>query len=328
MKIYFRLVFFLICVTLAAAFMFGCGGKTGGENGTEKPEDEKPEEIVTSILDDPDFSDGFLLKGMNSATDPGVAKVIDYGDPSNVPKWGMAQWWSKFNLKDGAETITEDDYVLEDVSKKVTLKRKKGALSLGLKGSEEFESFNGVPPATWPHLLIEQGFREELYLKDADRIDVTLDFTLTKSENLRGGNLGHHAQFAWFIYIVDTNPASEGFGNFLWFGLNIFDSTKAYAPASAQQDLAGGPGNFIYTLGAQTFMPDRVRVNRNNGFTVDILPHIDAAIKSAQQKGFMTGTSLKDCSVTGTNIGWEVFDRWDVGITLFDIGIDFIKYKG
>ena len=36
----------------------------------------------------------------------------------------------------------------------------------------------------------------------------------------------------------------------------------------------------------------------------------------------MTGTTVEDCSITGTNIGWEVFDRWDESITIFNMAID------
>ena len=69
-------------------------------------------------------------------------------------------------------------------------------------------------------------------------------------------------------------------------------------------------------------MEKRVKTNVNNRFSVDILPQIKIALETAQSKGFMTGTAVEDCSVTGTNIGWEVFDRWDESITIFNMAID------
>ncbi|MDR1094351.1 MAG: hypothetical protein LBL66_09420 [Clostridiales bacterium] len=319
-----RTVCFLIALFLMFALLACTDGVPPGELPGETTERVK---TVVGAIDDPKFENGFNLRGLNNATDAGVVKVVNFGDAGTIPQWNIAQWWSKHNLKDGAESVTESDYILSDASKTVTLKRKYGAISLGVRGSEEFASFNGVPPPAWPHLLIEQSLKDGMWLKDADEVAASLDFTLTKSENMRGGNLGFNAQFAWFIYVADQNPQSAGFGNFLWFGLNIYDSMKVYAPPVARQDTAGGPGNYIFSVGAESFLSARVRVGQNNRFSYDILPDIKAALAKARENGFMTGTDWRDCRLTGTNIGWEVFDRWDVDITLFSIGIDLIRYS-
>ena len=315
----------LICLILA----FGCsacGGNdsessssSGGGDSSSSTAPE-PEKEIVHCLTDFGFERGFNLRGLDSATDSGVVKTVKFTDEE--PVWNVAQWWSKHNLKDGEESITDTVYSLKDQSKKVEINRKYGSITLEINASEEFETFNPVAPAKWPHFLIEQ-LIAKIPLADAEKLEAKLDFTITKNEDKRGaGGYGFQSQFAWFIYIVDTNPKSEGFGNFLWFGLNIFDSTKVYAPASAQQDTAGGLGNFIYSLGANEFMEKRVKTNVNNRFSVDILPEIKTALETAQSKGFMTGTTVEDCSITGTNIGWEVFDRWDESITIFNMAID------
>jgi hypothetical protein len=48
---------------------------------------------------------------------------------------------------------------------------------------------------------------------------------------------------------------------------------------------------------------------------------VKESLKVAQERGFMIGTTWEDCSVVGTNIGYENFDRWDLAITINDIGI-------
>ena len=311
--------FLTILLAVTVIFAVACGEPADDSGSSVDSGGEKPEAEKVSLLKDDNFSKGFNLHGLNSATDNGIVKTIDYGTGSS-PEWDMAQWWSKFNLKDGTETITDTSYSLKDESKTVEVNRKYGSITLGVDGSKEFDSYNAVSPSKWPHLLIEQSI-SNVPLKDAEKLEVSLDFTLTKNDDKRNG-AGCQAQFAWFIYVKDTNPESDGYGNFLWFGLNIFDSTKLYAPKSAKQDTAGGPGNFIYSLGASDFMTERVKVNTNNKFTVDILPHIENGLKTAQAEGFMTGTSVSDCSIGGMNIGWEVFDRWDESITIFDISIE------
>ena len=317
----------LICLVLVC-FCFAC--KAGDSSSVTSPDgstgdsssgsDGTTDEIIVNCLIDADFELGFNLRGLDSVTDSGVVKSVKFTDEE--PVWTVAQWWSGHNLKDGEEVLSDTDYSLKNAAKSVEIKRKNHSVTLGINGSEEFDTFNAVSPSKWPHLLLEQKIAD-VPLADALKLEVKLDFTLTKNEDKRDADgKGFQSQFAWYIYIVDKNPESEGFGNFLWFGLNIFDSTKTYAPATAQQDTAGGLGNFIYTLGAKDFMEKRVKTNVNNGFSFDILPSVKSALEIAQSKGFMAGTTVEDCAVTGTNIGWEVFDRWDESIIIFDIAID------
>lgn len=318
-KIWKRL--FICALAFVLTFpVVGCGEQ--GEQSSQQQEEKKQ---TVSLLTDKSFEKGFNLLGLDSVTDAGIAKTIDYGTQS-TPVWNMGQWWSKYNLKDGEEKITQDAYSLKDTSKTIEVNRKYGSLTLGLDGSKEFDSYNTVAPSKWPHLLIEQAI-PSTSINEATKLEASLDFTLTVNEDKRDSNgLGFQAQFAWYIYIMDTNPESSGYGNFLWFGLNIFDSTKVYAAKSMQQDMAGGPGNYIYALGAADYMTERVKTNKNIRFTVDILPHIKSALEKAQSEGFMQGTTLADVSVTGMNIGWEIFDRWDESVTIFDM--DIVKEIG
>ena len=301
----------------------GAGDNTTGGNVSTS------EYIKHKLLTDTKFKKGLTLKGLNSATDNKVIKTINYGDSSvRNPKWNVAQWWSKHNLANGVETITDDYYSLVDKSKTLAIDRTTGAITLGVKGSEEFATYNTTEPTEWPHLLIEQNITGEYWLKNADKMEAVLDFTVTQSENKRGGTAGFHAQFAWFIYVKDMNPDSPGFGNFLWFGLNIFNSTQIYTTLYQKQDTAGGLGDFIYSLGSAQIHPgSRVKVGERKQITVDLEEHIRNALASAQANGFMIGTTFDDCQIIGNNIGWEVFDRYDVSITLHDIGINFYNKK-
>ena len=136
---------------------------------------------------------------------------------------------------------------------------------------------------------------EEFWIKDAESIRAKLTFTMDKSVDMRNsGGKGYHAQFAWFIYIADRNPQSAGYGNFLWFGLNIFSSTQDFAGDYAAQDTAGGPGNFIYSLGAKKCVdPDnKIIVGQKVVMDCDIIPHLEDALDTAHTRGFMTGSCI------------------------------------
>lgn len=314
-KIWKRL--FVCALAFVLAFpVVGCGDS--GEQSSQKQEEEKKQTV--SLLTDKNFENGFSVHGLDSVTDSGIVKTIDYGTGS-TPNWGMAQWWSKYNLKDGEENITQDAYSLKDGSKTIEVNRKHGSLTLGIDGSKEFDSYNAVAPSRWPHLLIEQSV-PSTFLSDAAKLEASLDFTLTVNEDKRESNgLGFQAQFAWFIYIVDKNPESPGYGNFLWFGLSIFMPPNEVATSYSSQDTAGGLGNYIYSLSADTFMNEMPAAGKTTEISFDIMPYVSEALAAAQEKGFMPGTTLADVAVTGTNIGWEVFDRWNVSITLNEIGL-------
>ncbi|MFR6055749.1 MAG: hypothetical protein ACLUHK_04010 [Eubacteriales bacterium] len=316
----------LLCLLFAFTFaLFGCaekGGEQGGPAGGGEEEGELPEEdLGVNVIADGTFKDGFNLLGTNSATDgTTVFKKIKYGSSLGSPKWKLCQWGTKYNLKDGDEKTLADRYTLSDRSKTLSVDMETFGVTLAVNAAEEYDSFNTSAPSVWPHFLVEQNFSQPVSVADAKSLTAKLDFKVDKSEDKRGGE-GLHAQFAWFIYIVDQNPESEGYGNFLWFGLNIFAPPNEVAGGYSSQDTAGGLGNYIYSLSADTFMEEMPAAGKETHVSFDFLPYIESGLAAAKEKGFMPGTDLEDCYITGTNIGWEVFDRWDVSITIEEIGI-------
>jgi len=323
MKMRFLALFTAILLTMA-----GCDGGDAGETappvtgtGAEVQTDNTEENLGMNVLKDADFANGFMLRGMDSAVDGStVYKTIRLG--SEPPAWGIAQWWSAYNLKDGEETSTDTLYRLADGHKSVTLDRTTGAVTLALDSSHDFAESSAKAPAKWPHLLLEQSIdSKNTALKGAESVTAKLDFTIDRCEDLRTARRGLHSQFAWFIYIVDVNPDSPGKGNFLWFGLNLFCPPNAETNPYSSQDTAGGPGNFIYSLASRDIFAGTAEAGSTIRFELDILPHVKEALEVAQSRGFMIGTTWEDCAITGTNIGWEIFDRWDVAITINDIGI-------
>ena len=302
-----------LLLSFSTAALSACEGGGGSSSGEQ---DENL--IVTELLSDGGYKKGFYLRGVDPVSDSQPIKTVKFGEEDVV--WGIDQWWSKYNLKNGSESLTETKYSLSDSSRTVEIDRENGVITLALNGAEEFDSANSEAPVKWPHLLLEQAIPDS-FISDAEKIEAKLNFTIVKSDDYRGGS-GLQAQFAWFIYLMNRNTESSGFGEFTYFGLNLFDSTKLYAPASYRQDTATGAGSFIYALGADEFMQKRVKVGTNCGFTFDILPEVKKCLTLAQSKGFMLNTKFEDLAITGMNIGWEIFDRWDESVAIFDISIE------
>lgn len=276
-----------------------------------------------NILQDDHFQDGFLLRRRERDSDGKCTDtIIQLSDTE--PKWIIAQWWSLYDLTEGKRDCTTEHFILEDPHKSVTVDYSTGSISLALDASHDFPGSSTTPPQKWPHLLLEQSIPADVcHIKGAQTINASLDFSIDRAKDLRTAD-GLHSQFAWFLYIKDTNPHSKGFGNFLWFGLNLFCPPNKVTSSYSAQDTAGGPGNYIYSISSSDIYSQNPNVGGRICFTLDILPHIRRALQTAHEHDFMIGTNPEDCSIIGTNIGWEVFDRWDVCITLHKISIDRI----
>ncbi len=293
--------------------------ETVNETETETETDIE-DRLGTNILQDSDFENGFCILGMDSLIDgTTVYKTVQFGE--NTPVWRVGQWWSAYNIKDGVESNTEGAYSLADPHKSLTLDKTTHALTLALDASRDIAQSSTTPPAKWPHFLLEQSIDQGVCpLKGAESVTAKLAFTVHECEDLRNAD-GLHGQFSWFIYIVDTNPASEGYRNFLWFGINLYCPPNQHSFSYSSQDMANGPGNFIYSLSSQSVFRRPVQVGIQKSFELDILPIVEEALTVAQSRGFMVGTTVDDCSITGMNLGWEMFDRWNVRVSIDDIGI-------
>lgn len=330
----------LLAVVLCLSLMFACADsrddsspadepgssvtdgntKPGGQNG----ETEKDDRI--SVLADPKFSQGFYIRGTDSAVDGNGAKAtVKLGDGDIV--WNVGQWYSRYDLSESQPVVTAGRVSVSDTSKKVTLNRHTGEITLELAASEEYDTA-ASSRAKWAHLLVEQEFTEfsSRTLDTLSKVEVALDFRVTaiKSEKETAPtSKAMPAQFLQFFYVVNRNLSSAGYGDFMWFGLGYLDTREECKELSYLQDFAGGTaGNFIYSLGAkETLGEGAFEFGKEYKVNIDILPYISAALKKAKECGFMTNTKLSDCVLTGMNLGWEVVGIWDVSSSIKNLSV-------
>ncbi|MGL6195330.1 MAG: hypothetical protein ACRC2T_10970 [Thermoguttaceae bacterium] len=279
----------------------------------EKNTAEKKAKLV-QVLDDPKFSKGFVISGPEHSS----PKKIETFDQKNVkPAWGMPRWNSRGNFD--SREITDSLVKLSDPYGSVTLERESGAIELVVNASKEYDKPRTSGAVPWTHLLLEQSpFSNPIILKDIKRVWAVLDFELTKFiEYGKNDPTWHAAQFSWFIYLINGNKESKGFGDFLWFGLSFFDNRYDFVPLYANQDFAMPDGKFIYTLSSKSYLDEKVTVGKRFYVKYDILPHIEEGMKTAQERGFLTHSSFRDMSLNGMNIGWEVPGTFDVGVKIY-----------
>jgi hypothetical protein len=279
---------------------------------------EKSREVLADVK----FTQGFVLTG---TTHDAPLRVETFGQKDVTPAWRMPQWNSK-GLLDRVQ-VSDERVVMTDDYKSVTLDRKSGAINLTVHTSKEYPTPRTSPSQPWVHLLLEQSpFQEPIKVADAAAIWVEIEFELT--ENTAHGPQDpdlHAAQLSWFLYLKNTNRQSNGFRDFLWFGVSMFDSRHDFVPDYAAQDFAMPNGSFIFTLGSKRYFDKPVEIGKRQTIRHNILDGIREAVETAHQRGFITNTTIDDVVLDGTNIGWEVPGTFDVGVTLHKFSVTVVE---
>jgi len=237
----------------------------------------------------------------------------------------MPQWNSK-GLLDRVQ-VDDDTVKLTDDYKSVTLHRKTGAINLTVDTLKEYETPRTSPSQPWVHLLLEQSpFQKPIKISESAAIWVEVEFELTENKAHGPQDPGlHAAQLSWFLYLKNTNPESKGLGDFVWFGISLFDSRHDFVPDYAMQDFAMPNGSFIRSLGTKRFFDTPVKIGERRTIRYNILDEIQKAIEIANEKGFLTHTTLDDVVLDGTNIGWEIPGTYTVGVTLYKLSVVVIE---
>ncbi len=290
------------------------------------------------LLRDNHFKSGFFLQGPDAVKDQRkVFSYLNYGNKAikvNDTLWIMSQWWTPFNFKDAAFKEVEDNvFEYSNESRKCVINTNDGALRMILSSHEEYlKRFNGGrndPSTTWSHFLIEQDFIESCKVKDLAALYMKLHFTLNEVRNYDGKDFDpnkHTAQFMWYITIRegDGNKKENGGGNFIWFGLPIYDYRYPFIRKHIQYDgdFAGSTKALIYNLDNRNYIEDKpLLFGKEYVINYDALPDILRAVRYAMKKKIFKST--KNLVINYMNIGWELPGSFDV-----DNEISNLQIKG
>lgn len=312
--------FFMLCLTLSSIL------------GTNILSYEKK-----TLLNDPDFSDGFVVLKQTASGNAGVpAGEFTYKGAEGSPSWMIAQWNSGPCLWENA--VESDEFTVTDgMTKWVTYNPEEKSVSLRLNGAEIYK---GEPAgdSAWPHLLLEQSpindyfaLSEEekaFYNLHDNRIVLDLDIRITdykKSTNPEGINA---TQFLAYFYLKDTDGH-----NFIWFGVNLFDD-RGLCDTYWAKDTVGG--NMIYSVSTKDTYTCSSRALLKNGEPVvsedwtsirlDLTPFLEDCIKRANDDNiFGEKVSLSDFYIGGTNIGFETHGNSDCTVEIKNFNLTSYK---
>jgi len=312
------------------------GGSTA-DGQTFCDELDDPNELIA----DRRFRRGFIPLDQDTHAPSGVMPT---GFCQESPIWDIAQWDSLGDLSQSTrETLP---------SGSVRWSNQYGSVTVGLLDNLDetdisfavwaYQEYGGqyhtpTPDRVWVHLLAEQrisppGVQRQGCppLSALASLHFSMYAQLLKDEPHHQSGYDpnkHAAQFLLYFTVQNLNPNSNGFPDYLWFGITPYDDRYDIVPPYIQGDLSGamGTGKLIYNLGGEPFItvgltpqgPEQL-------FAKDILPDIRQALLEAWSRGYLPDSKvLSDYRIGGMNIGWEVPGLNDVEMRVRDLSLRY-----
>ncbi len=330
-------LFSIILSLVIALSLIGC---TSGEGGTSQSEEKESQSVIdesipdgvveTQIIADRYFSHGFTVSSQTDGIATPIGQVKFNEEDKVSPQWKLAQWYcgyyhrddvelyDTYNILNGKHVVNGTKHIFTDTSKKFSIDTETGAISMRLLGTKEYVS-NRQSGQPWPHILLEYQMVKTPRLKDLKSVRFEMDFELTRfssgytSDSQINKDL-HTAQFVFYCTLVNNNSRSKDYGQYIWFGLNLFDARYEIIPAYASQDSGKevNTGAFIYQPISSSYCKTPTRVGETQSIDYNILPRMRDAFRAAQEARFLTNTKWEDLVLNSGNFGFEVTGTYDI----------------
>lgn len=287
----------------------------------------------TEVLGDPEFTRGFVLSATNTNVSPRWGAAM-FSGTSAAPVWRIAQWGTRFDLQTAETERTAHGLRRENEGKRVALHETDAGRSVefAIYAGNEYAGRLRKQGEDWPHLLLSQDIATHPKLNDMKNFTVTFDIKIHKPLKKYDGEFDprlHTAQYVMFFTLQDRNKKSPGYGDYLWFGIPIYDARYEFPKEYKAVDSgkADATQKFIYVVSGTDFWDRRVDDGEWRRFEHDVIPHMRKAVREAQSKGYLKNTSPGDIALGSMNTGWEVTGNYDVSSEFrnFSARADFIK---
>jgi hypothetical protein len=269
------------------------------------------------LLNDPQFRRGLTVLAAS------VGKRVPVGEikPNNAiftPAWTAAQWYSHSNLAEAKREVLPDGSCRYfDGAKSVTFGAAGSAesdLILSLDARPEYGDHAPGIGQAWPHLLVEQDLTHHPKLSTLQNVPFHIEYHLLNSEefHLPGWDAHRHtAQFLLYITIQNGSRTSPGYGDYLWFGVPMYDARTPLPQRHAAPDkgsaLKLGTGKFIFVPSGDVYSTKPAKNHEWITIDRDLLPLMREAMDTAWKAGYLSAShSFEDYQLSGINFGWEV----------------------
>jgi len=284
---------------------------------------EAPGTEAVQLLRDPSFSHGF------SIYDPAPGKQVVVGelqraDDREQPAWGLAQWHSRRTIAGvNPVSLASGALAFSNEAKTIILGGPEADLTLGVNAFWEYEGKAREKGQSWPHLLASQAFENSPSLAELGALRYRVSVRLLKAEAHDAPGLSpqlHAAQFLSFITLQNRNRHSKGYGDFVWFGIPLYDSRWSIPHSFIAPDVAHH--KLIYTPPGENYTEESVHDGEWVHIDRDILPLMHQALNTAWERGcLLDSRDLSDYRLGSMSIGWEVPGPLDVEMQVKGLGL-------
>lgn len=269
------------------------------------------------LLRDPHFQSGFVLleplpgRRIESCVLAGV-------DRTGKPVWDLAQWSSKHPvLPAQPEVLSSGAVRYANAGKSVVIgppSTEQADLTLAINASQEYVHPReaGEP---WVHLMAQQSLHDPPTVAELSALRLHIESRLNCSRLAVEEGYSpdrHAAQFQIFLTIRNDNADSAGFGQYLWFGVPLYDNRERLVSSHKAQD-TGGTKMFIFTLATEKLTRNSAHDGQWVTIDADLLPHIREGLEYASSRGFLAESANDDdYRIDGAYVAWEVPGIFDV----------------
>ncbi len=243
------------------------------------------------LLVDPHFQRGFVVYAPASGKHV-VTGTLQPPVTPEKPAWGLAQWYSKFNLAGARpEVLPYCAFKFADQAKSVTLSppgTPDSDLILAVNAKAEYGLHARRKRDPWVHLLASQRLKATPNLAEMKHLYFTISARLLYSRLYKTPDYNprlHAAQFVCFITVQNLNRDSSGYGDFVWFGIPLYDDRfylpkRFIAPDRALKKL-------IYTPPGEVYTTQSLHSHQGVEITSDLLPLMKQALAEAWRRGIL-----------------------------------------
>ena len=314
----------------------------------EKPKEEAAEGSVAWYLENGYkalFNDPYMKNGISVfSVDGSQQKAFQFATSVGNPSWQVAQWHSRYDLHDYESLKHIKQGTAFELSsygakgadgkylsaKTINVDTSGPSLYLELNAELEFDKPKEDGEG-WPHILISQDFSENLVrVCEREELTTRMEYTITHCDDRMNGQANpskHCAQLVWYVTLQNRNPDSEGYGQYIWFGFNLWDNRHSggVCPEYAAQDLGKEDATlaFIYQPSSRVFFKEKRMpfVGEKVTMDFDFLSTAKSAFLLAKERGYLPQTVWEDVYIGSMNFGWEVTGIYNVGVQIDTVGI-------
>ncbi len=266
------------------------------------------------LIADSRFHDGVEILNPEQGAIVVQGKVQPPWHTTEYPKWTLRQWDSRYTLAESEpQYLDERTFRIEDTAKWVIFGVPDSVhadIVLGLDSRKEWGDTPREHGQPWPHLLLGQDTANHSpTIAEMTSVDFKISARLLQGERFEHDHYHtsvHAAEFTVFLTLQNRNRESIGYGDFLWFGIQLYDDRHRMTPERLIEGDAGH-SKFIYQLGLAPYTDKSFHDGEWISINKDLLPLFYDAFIKAWERGFLSGSrDLSDYRIGRLGLGWEV----------------------